>query len=186
MQDFHGKLIVISSPSGGGKSTVIRMMLEMDPGLTYSVSATTRSPRNGEIHGEDYFFISEPEFKKKIQNDAFVEWAQVHGAYYGTLRDVLETSLDEGKTVLLDVDVQGGMQIKSKMSKSVLIFLYPPSFGALGDRLRKRGTDSPDTIKRRLEAAKDEIEIGKQYDYHVITSNIKETVREVITIINKV
>jgi guanylate kinase len=186
MRNSHGKLFVISSPSGGGKSTVIRAMREMDPGLSYSISATTRPPRNGEVHGEDYYFLSESEFKEKIQNGAFIEWARVHGAYYGTLRDALERSLNEGKTVLLDIDVQGGIQIKSRIPDSVLIFLYPPAFDVLRDRLIKRGTDSPDSIKRRLEVAKSEIEVGNQYDYHVINSNIKETVREVITIINRV
>jgi guanylate kinase len=185
MQSSHGKLFVISSPSGGGKSTVIRTMREMDPGLSYSISATTRPPRRNELDGVDYYFLSKSEFKERIRNNAFIEWAQVHDAYYGTLRDALERSLSEGKTVLLDIDVQGGIQIKSKMPESILIFLYPPEFEVLSDRLIKRGTDSPESIKRRLEVAKSEIEVGNQYDYHVFNSSIQETVREVITIINK-
>lgn len=186
MKPHRGKLVILSSPSGGGKSTVIRAIRAMDPGLTYSVSATTRMPRNGEIDGKDYLFISESEFRKKIESGAFIEYAKVHDAFYGTLLEPLQDSLSQYKTVLLDVDVQGGMQIKSKIAEAILIFLYPPSFEALQDRLEKRGTDSDNAIKRRLEVAKDELEIGKQYDFHVMNSNIKETVQEVITIINKV
>jgi len=165
---------------------VIGAMREMDPGLTYSVSVTTRSPRNGEVNGVDYHFIGELEFKEKVKNHAFVEWAKVHDAYYGTLRETLEESLTKGETVLLDIDVQGGMQIKSQMPESVLIFLHPPSFDALKDRLEKRGTESSRRIRRRLEVARDEIETGKKYNYHVINSHIQDTVREVITIINRV
>jgi guanylate kinase len=186
LQPTHGKCIVLSAPSGGGKSTVIRALCEMDASLKYSVSATTRAPRSGEIDGVDYHFIEREEFLQQIREDAFLEWAEVHGELYGTLRSEIERALSQGKIILLDIDVQGGLVVKEKVPEAVLIFLYPPSRAVLESRLRKRHTENEELLRIRLDAAQHEMEVGKQYDFQVINRDLKETVLDVFTIVNKV
>jgi len=176
---------VFSAPSGGGKSTVIGALCEMDQSLEYSVSVTTRSPRSGEQEGIDYYYLSKDAFKKKILEDAFLEWAEVHGEFYGTLRNEIERRMSQGKIILLDIDVQGGLAVKRSIPEALLIFLYPPSWEVLESRLRNRGTETMETLRTRLEAARRETEVGRQYDFHVINQDIKETVLDVFTIINK-
>ncbi|MCD6386261.1 guanylate kinase [Candidatus Sumerlaeota bacterium] len=171
-----GMLIVLSAPSGGGKSTVVKAILESDPNIEYSVSATSRPPRKGEVDGESYYFLSTEEFERLIEEDKFLEWAVVHNHYYGTRRDIIEEKLQRNKDIILDLDFQGGLTIKRKIPDSVLIFLLPPSMDILEKRLRKRQLDSEETIQLRLQNAANEIKYASQYDYVVVNDELEETV----------
>ena len=166
----------MSAPSGGGKSTVVKAILESDPNIEYSVSATSRPPRKGEVDGESYYFLSTEEFKHLIEEDKFLEWAVVHNHYYGTRRDIIEEKLQRNKDIILDLDFQGGLTIKRKIPDSVLIFLLPPSMDILEKRLRKRQLDSEETIQLRLQNAANEIKYASQYDYVVVNDELEETV----------
>ena len=180
----NGTLFVISSPSGGGKSTVISKILEKNQNLSYSISATTRKPRAGENEGEDYYFMTKKQFREYVKDNRFLEWAEVHNNYYGTLKSQITEMLENGKHVILDIDVQGGKAVKECMPESVLIFLMPPSIEELEKRLRSRGTDSDEDIVRRLLAAEQEMEQKDKYDYTVVNDTIDQSVKKVETIIN--
>jgi len=183
MKKSKGRLFVISSPSGGGKTTVIKELIKRSSDLYYSVSATTRSPRKGERDGIDYFFLGEETFFQKIEQEAFVEWAKVHGEYYGTLWSQIERCLKEGKRVLLDMDVQGGLNLKKTRSDAVLIFLLPPSMELLEKRLLERGTESHEDLTKRLRTARKEMKIADEYDFQVINDKLEDTVEELRAII---
>jgi guanylate kinase len=176
-------LVVLSSPSGGGKSTICRRILNKHKDYLCSISATTRKKRKNEKDGRDYFFLSENQFNQIRKKRGFVEWAKVHGEYYGTLKKFVDQAEKKGKTALFVLDVQGGMAIKNKYPESVLIFLLPPSLQELKKRLIRRGTDSVDQIKKRLKIALKEIRFWSKYDYVVINENLKETVKLVEEII---
>ncbi|MCX7626024.1 MAG: guanylate kinase [Candidatus Sumerlaeaceae bacterium] len=176
-------LIVLSSPSGGGKSTVCRALLEADPRLEYSVSVTSRPPRPGEVNGRDYWFVSEDEFCRLIEADAFYEWAKVHDNYYGTRRDIVEEKQARGRDVVMDLDVVGGLSIKKQSDRAVLIYVLPPSLKILEQRLRARGTDSETVIQKRLRNARQEINFAEKYDYVVINENLDQTVATIRKII---
>ncbi len=178
-----GIIFVISSPSGGGKTTIRRKLLEESPELNYSISATSRRPRPGEREGKDYFFISKEEFDEKIKKGEFVEWAEVHGHYYGTPRSSLEEALHSGRDTILDIDVQGALQIKKEYKKSCLIFLFPPSLKTLASRLKERKTDDEKEIEKRLARAQEEIVFLKEYDYTVVNQEFSQAVKEVKAII---
>ncbi len=178
-----GIIFVLSSPSGGGKTTIRRELLKQLPELSFSISATSRRPRSGEKEGKDYFFISREEFDKKIEKGEFVEWAEVHGQGYGTPRQLLEETFRSGRDIILDIDVQGALQIKKEYKESRLIFLLPPSLETLADRLRERKTDDEEEIKRRLAQAKEEIASLKEYDYAVVNCHLSQAVEEVQAII---
>ncbi|MCK5737750.1 guanylate kinase [bacterium] len=180
-----GLLIVFSAPSGAGKNTIINQLIEQHPGeYVYSISATTRKPRGNEKHGEAYFFLSEKKFKAKIKQDHFVEWAEVHGRYYGTLRETVEPLLTAGKIVVFDLDVKGGQQVKKHFPKSsLLIFVTPPSAKILMKRLRKRGTETPAQLEKRMERYEFEMSQADTYDITVINDDLDETVCEVERII---
>lgn len=176
-------LIVLSSPSGGGKSTVCRALLQADPRLEYSVSVTSRAPRPGEVNGRDYWFVSEEEFCRLIESDAFYEWARVHDNYYGTRRDIVEEKLARGHDVVMDLDVVGGLTIKKQSDRAVLIYVLPPSLKVLEERLRARGTDSEAVIQKRLRNARQEINFAEKYDFVVINENLEQTIATIRRII---
>ncbi|MBU1077931.1 MAG: guanylate kinase [Spirochaetes bacterium] len=180
-----GRLIILSSPSGGGKSTICKHLKEKQPELGYSVSTTTRMPRNGEKDGKDYFFVNKKEFKKAVKEGLFAEWAKVHNHYYGTARKVIDDFIKKGKTCLLDIDIQGGLQLMRSYPDAVSIFILPPSFEELERRLRNRKTDSERTIRIRLRNAKKELEYQKFYDHTVVNSILDETINKIVEIINK-
>jgi guanylate kinase len=181
-----GYLVVISAPSGGGKTSIIRGILNTQPSdFKYSISMTTRPPRPGERHGRDYFFISDEEFQKKIRENGFVEWAVVHNHHYGTPRIKLEKWLAAGKFVIMDLDVQGGLNVKKTYGEqAILIFIEPPSMESLQARLRGRNTDSQADIDVRLQAAKREMAMAEQYDYTIINNELQDTVKQVTAIID--
>ena len=181
---FHtGILVVISAPSGGGKSTLAREILKQIPQLHFSVSVTTRSPREGEKEGRDYYFLSNQAFKEKKDSGQLVEYAEVHGHWYGTPKSSIEKHLREGKDILFDIDVQGGMQIKKIYPGAVLVFIAPPSIQILESRLRERRQDDEATIQRRLKAAVKEIDQSKNYDYLIVNEKVEQAVNQLRAII---
>ncbi len=178
-----GMLIVVSAPSGGGKSTIIRALLDADSSLDYSISATTRPRRGEEEDGREYRFLSLDQFKQLVQEDAFYEYAEVHGNYYGTLREEVDAKLEEGKDVILDLDVQGSMRLRKSVRDCTTIFILPPSMATLEKRLRGRGEDSEEAIQRRLENARNEVRMAAQYDYILVNRDLTDTIENMKTII---
>ncbi|MBQ9179730.1 MAG: guanylate kinase [Firmicutes bacterium] len=181
----NGILVVISGPSGAGKGTIVGRILKELDNIGFSTSMTTRSPREGEVDGRDYFFVTEEEFKKAIDEDAFVEYANVHGNYYGTPKSEVASRLERGMNVLLDIDVQGAMNVKKQMPEGVFIFISPPSMEELRARLEGRGKDSAEDIERRLKNAEGEMKLIGEYDYHVVNDDLDTAVEEVKEIIIK-
>jgi guanylate kinase len=179
----NGELFVVSSPSGAGKSTLIHRVLDQVPQLVFSVSYTTRPARDGEVYGRDYFFVSEEEFEERIARNDFLEWAEVYGYRYGTSREFVEGCLRDGKDVILDIDVQGARQVRENCSTAVLIFVLPPSRRELEDRLKKRRSDSEEAIRRRLAAARSEIERYREYNYVIINREVDPAVEELKAVI---
>jgi guanylate kinase len=179
----EGILVVISSPSGGGKSTIVKRLREQHPAYRYSVSVTTRSRRAGETDGRHYSFVTPEEFRRRIDGGYFAEWAQVHGHYYGTPRSFVDRVLTGGEIALFDLDVQGGLQIKEAYPQAVLVFVLPPSPQELERRLRGRKTDDEDVIQTRLENAKSEVTYWPQYDYVVVNDSLEDAVASVQAII---
>ena len=180
---MRGYPIVISSPSGGGKTTLVHRLLADMPKAAYSVSVSTRPPRTGERNGRDYFFMSKPAFERMIRKHELAEWANVHGHLYGTPRKFLDAKITLGYFPLLDVDVQGALQLKKKYPDGVYIFLIPPTLRELSRRLRERHTDSPEEIRRRLMAAKRELGVAQKYDYVVLNDDLDAAVERVKTIL---
>jgi guanylate kinase len=181
---MKGKLIVVSGPSGSGKSTATKLVRDMLQ-IPLSISATTRSPRAGEIDGKDYFFLEKEDFEKRIVNEEFYEHALVHGNYYGTLREEVESRINSGQNVILEIDVQGGIIVKEKNSEAILVFFKAPNMEVLAKRLEDRKTDTKDVIELRLANAKKELEYEKEYDYTVVNDNLEKACQELINIINK-
>ena len=162
-----GKLIIVSGPAGSGKSTVLKELFKLAD-YKFSISATTRSPRNGEVHGIDYYFISREEFSKKISDGEMLEHVEYSGNYYGTLKEPVEKMLNEGHNVVLEIEVVGALNVKEKYPEALMIFLTPPNYFELEKRLRGRGTETEESINNRLERAKKEIENIGKYDYLVL------------------
>ena len=171
---MKGNLYIVAGCSGVGKGTLLKLFLERNPQLKLSVSCTTRNPREGEVHGKNYFFISVEEFKKNIENNEFLEWAEFSGNYSGTQKQYIENKLNMGLDVILEIEVQGAKQVKEKMPEAISIFIMPPSIEALEARLRGRHTESEEAIQRRLSNANREIEAGKNFDYKVINDNLED------------
>lgn len=181
----RGLLFVVSGPSGVGKGTVIEALMKEYDEINYSVSATTREPRAGEIDGEDYYFLSEEEFFMMEEKGEFIESACVHNNYYGTPRSQVLGCMDRGEDIILEIDIQGANQVKEEFNNCILIFLLPPSFKELEKRLKKRGTESQRCRKIRLKNAREEIEATVVFDYEIVNDNLRNTVEEVKRIIKK-
>lgn len=180
----RGLLLILSSPSGAGKTTLSRAILERDAGIELSVSVTTRPPRPGEVDGEDYTFIEEPAFQRMIDEGSLLEHARVFGNYYGTPRDAVERAVAAGCDVLFDVDWQGTQQLKENTREDVAsIFVLPPSMAALEDRLRRRAQDSDDEVARRMSEAEAEMSHWPEYEYVIVNREIEESVGAVQTIL---
>lgn len=179
-----GLLIVISGPSGVGKGTVRKALFDMkNHNLDYSVSMTTRKPRVGEKEGVDYFFVSKEEFKKRIDENKFLEYAEFVNEYYGTPLDKVEEKLEQGKEVVLEIEVDGAMQVREKMPEAVFIFIVPPSREDLEKRLRNRGTENPDVIAERLKKAEREYKLAHMYDYIVVNDDVYNAADRILAII---
>lgn len=178
-----GMLLVISGPSGTGKGTLIKLLMEQDPSLVFSVSATTRAPREGEIDGVHYHFVSDEKYDQLVTEGAFVEYANVHGKRYGTLRSEVYGRLEKGENVVLDIDVQGALNVIANEKEKVSIFLLPPSMKELRRRLTDRGTETPEQVETRLHNAIWEITQKDHYEYKVINDDMNECLRVLQAII---
>lgn len=176
---MNKKLYVISGSSGVGKGTVIKGFLEKNPEFILSVSCTTRKPREGEIDGKHYFFLTKDEFQKCIDEDKFLEHAEFAGNYYGTKKKYIEECLNDGKNIILEIDTQGALQVKKRMPEAVLIFICPPSFEELEKRLRGRHTEDEETIQRRLGQAKAELERAEHFDYKIVNDSIENAIHSI-------
>lgn len=177
-----GLLVVVSGPSGAGKGTICQALLEKTP-LAYSVSATTRKPRAGEVDGESYYFLSVEAFEKMIEKDELLEWAKVYDNYYGTPLKKVEEKLAAGEDILLEIDTQGAMKVREKFPEGVYIFILPPSLAELERRIRGRDTETEDVLQKRLAAAIGEIEAGKCYKYVVTNDEVDGAVDSVCAIL---
>lgn len=171
-----GILMVVSGPAGVGKGTVCKQFLKDNPNVKLSVSATTRKPRPGEEHGREYYFLTKEEFEEKIKTDNLLEYVCFVDNYYGTLKSAVEEKINEGIDVLLEIEVEGAMNVKKKFPESVLVFVLPPSFTILKDRLTGRGTETEEVIERRLLRAREEFEFIKYYDYILLNDSIDDAV----------
>lgn len=176
-------IVVVSAPSGAGKTTLCKRLLQNSPSFTCSVSFTTRHPRKNEIEGVDYYFVSPTEFQKMIEDRKFVEWAKVHEQLYGTSANLLNKAIEAEKDVVLEVDVKGGTQIKKNYPQAVLIFLLPPSWQELEKRLKSRRTEDYERVKERIIQAKKEIEYAPYYDYLIINDDINRALDDLTAII---
>lgn len=181
--DREGILLIVSGPSGSGKGTVVREVVKED-NYALSVSVTTRRPRPGENEGEHYFFKTKDEFKKLIDDEMLLEWAHFCGNYYGTPLEYVQNKMKQGKNVILEIEVDGALQVKKKYPDAVLIFLMPPTMEELRIRLDRRGTESPEIIARRLRRAETELDLLEKYDYVVINDDINEAKEDIIKIVD--
>lgn len=180
----RGLLVVISGPSGVGKGTVRKALFSMNNhDLVYSVSMTTRKPREGEVDGKDYYFVSKEEFLKRIEGKQFLEYAEFVGNYYGTPLDKVEERLDQGHEVVLEIEVEGALQVREKAKDAVFIFIAPPSKKALYDRLKKRGTESDEVILSRMQKADREFMLAHKYDYIVVNDDVNNAADRIMAII---
>lgn len=178
-----GDLFIVSAPSGAGKSTILRSVLSRMDGIAFSISHTTRPMRAGEQEGVDYFFVSQERFQEMVRQDAFLEWAEVHGNFYGTSKGFVEEVRSSGRDVVLDIDVQGAFQVKEKVPDAVLVFVLPPSMEELERRLRHRGTEDDSTISLRLANARAELEAVSRYDFIVVNDELERAVQGMEAII---
>jgi guanylate kinase len=175
----RGRLIVISAPSGAGKTSIARSILERTTGFRFSVSATTRPKRETETDGIDYFFLTREEFLHRVQGGAFAEWEEIYGNYYGTLRSEIDRALATGERILFDIDVKGGLSIKRLYPEALLIFVEPPSIEVLYERLRHRGTESEATLKQRMERVPMELALGAGFDHRIVNDVLERAIAEV-------
>jgi guanylate kinase len=179
-----GNLFVVAAPSGAGKSSLVKALLELDSHLVVSVSHTTRVPRGQEQHGREYWFVDEPEFQAMVGRGEFFEWAQVHGKLYGTSRVAIQDRLAHGEDVVLEIDWQGALQIKRLFEHTVLIFILPPSWDELRQRLLRRGEDNPETIEQRMANARDEVAHARDFDFVIINSLFETALFDLKTVVH--
>ena len=179
-----GRLVVVSGPSGAGKGTIIRTALDRRPDLVLSVSATTRAPRADEQDGLHYHFISRAEFRRMVAAGEFLEWAEVYGELYGTPLAPVRAALDAGRDVLLELDIQGAVQVKEAVPEAVLVFIETPSMKDLSERLRERGTEDPETRARRIEAGYEEVKVGRTYDHIIVNDRLETAVEDFLRILD--
>ena len=179
-----GNLFVVSGPSGAGKGTLLSQVIERIPDAWVSVSATTRSPRPGEIEGVHYFFLDTDHFKSLVEQDGFLEWAQVHDNYYGTLKQSVIDHMNAGDQVILEIDVQGALQVRKALPEAHLVFIEPPSLEELERRLRQRGTETDDLISSRMKTAEVELAQKMEYDVQVVNDDLERAVDELVEVIN--
>lgn len=182
-QPRRGRPVLVSAPSGTGKTTVCRAVVDRDLGIVHSISYTTRRPRQGEQDGVHYHFVTESVFRKLIEEDAFLEWAEYRNHLYGTRSDALDEQLDRGVDVLLEIEIQGARQVRARRTDARLIFLLPPSLGELENRLRGRGTDSDEVIAGRLEIAQAEMRDAVRFDYTIVNEDKEQTIGLVLEIL---
>ena len=179
-----GVMLVLSSPSGAGKSSICKALLNLDKNLFLSISTTTRQKRPNEISGKDYNFVTEEEFKKKLKKNNFIEHAKVFGNFYGTDKFLVDNKINEGKDLLFDIDWQGAQQLREKMREDIVsVFILPPSKSELEQRLKNRGQDDDEVVKKRMDGASSEITHWAEYDYVIINKNLEESVNTVLGIL---
>jgi guanylate kinase len=179
-----GNLFVVAAPSGAGKSSLVKALLELDAHLAVSVSHTTRAPRGQEQHGREYWFVDEPAFRAMVDGGEFFEWAQVHGHLYGTSRKAIEARLARGEDVVLEIDWQGAQQIKQVFPQTVLIFILPPSWAELEQRLKRRGEDKPDVIAQRMANAREEVAQARHFDFVIINALFETALFDLKTVVH--
>ena len=179
-----GRLFVIIGPSGVGKGTIVSRLLSIYKKVWLSVSSTTRKPRAGEIHGEHYFFTAREDFNQLIASGGFLEWAEFAGNFYGTPVDAVQTKIKEGRTVLLEIELEGARQVKKSYENAFMIFIAPPDFNELEKRIRGRATDSEMSIKKRLERAQEELKAKEEFDAIVINNDLEKAVKDVALVMN--
>jgi guanylate kinase len=182
--DYPGNLFVVAAPSGAGKSSLVKALLELDSHVHPSISHTTRPPRGQEKHGREYFFASEPEFDAMVQGNAFVEWAMVHGNRYGTSKKAIEERIAQGSDVILEIDFQGALQIKKAFANAILVFILPPSWEELAQRLNRRGEDQPEVIAQRLHNARHEVAQARHFDFVIINALFETAVFDLKAIVH--
>ena len=182
--DYPGNLIVVAAPSGAGKSSLVKALLELDSHVHLSVSHTTRAPRGQEKHGRDYYFASQSEFDAMVQSNAFVEWAHVHGNRYGTSKKAIEERIAQGSDVILEIDFQGALQIREAFANAVLVFILPPSWEELRSRLERRGEDTPEVIEVRLKNAAEEMAQVSKFDFVIINELFERALFDLKAIIH--
>ena len=180
-----GTLFVISGPSGVGKGTLVSMLRQNHPEIKLSVSATTRNPRPGEINGVHYFFLTKENFKKRIESGEFLEWAEFSGNFYGTNKNFVEKMLKDGHNIILEIDVQGALQVKNKLQEAILIFIEPPCFEELKLRLLKRSTETEEEIQKRLAVVKSELQQKQEFNYVIVNDNLDTAFKNLENIILK-
>lgn len=185
MKKQRGRLIVLSAPSGSGKTTIAKAVMRKYPAIGFSVSATTRAKRPGEQDGKDYYFLSRDEFERRIKAGELVEWEEIYGDLYGTLRSEIERALSSGGVLLFDVDVKGALSIKRHYPEALLIFIKPPGVGSLEQRLKGRKTEDVAALRRRLERVPMELELGKQFDHQVVNDDLARAIADVEELVAK-
>lgn len=179
----RGLLIVVSGPSGVGKGTICKELFKSSDDIHLSVSVTTRAPREGEVHGKNYFFISKEEFLNMIENDELLEYAQVYDNFYGTPKKFVMEQLDMGRDILLEIDIQGALQVKEKYPEGVFVFIVPPSMEELRNRIVGRGTETLEAINKRFSSAYDEIDLMSNYDYYIINDTVQHATKKLQNIL---